>query len=232
MNRKLTEPISDTFRYLALSVLCTYFGYGFASTFIPGEITTFVTYVPLLLLGTLVLVLTKKIQIPLYFSMNFVYMFAFIDGMLSYPLVKPIVEESGTQVIIAGLLTSVAIVAIYSIIALKKIDGYYRLLDNILFILLIISAILNGLEYITKSEVIDVISNLLVLFTLFSYTLLDISRLKFFIKDDDGEESIIKERDDLASHVTNLYLNFISSFVLFKLIYVTSYKLQMREHIE
>ena len=90
--------------------------------------------------------LLRKNLIPRSFSMNFIYAFIFIDGILTYPLLKYHLEDLGKNVFTSILVSSIVLFAVLAKIASTKESVYYLGLGNILFeglIGILIASIIN-----------------------------------------------------------------------------------------
>lgn len=149
--------------------------------------------------------LSRKNIIPRSFSMNFVYAFTFIDGILTYPLLQYYLEDLGTGVFTSILVASIALFAVLAKLSSRKEAGHYLGLGSILFagligilIALIINIFIGGAMLSLLISIVGVV--------IFSgYVLYDISLIKHEIEN--GE---IREKNDLSLHVLNLYLDFIN----------------------
>ena len=88
MSRSIENPMSLIFKYLAVSILFMFIGFMFGQIFIPVSFVYYANMIFMfLMIGLLIMsLLSRKNIIPRSFSMNFVYVFTFIDGILTYPL--------------------------------------------------------------------------------------------------------------------------------------------------
>lgn len=207
MDKSIDNPMSEIFKYLAISILFMFIGFILGQMFIPESFVFFANAISMfLIIGLLIIaLLSRKTIIPRRFSMNFVYAFTFIDGILTYPLLQYYLEDLGKSVFTSVLLASIVLFAVLAKIASRKEAGYYLGLGNMLFagligiiIALILNIFMGGTIF---SIVLSIVG--IVIFT--GYTLYDISLIKYEIQN--GE---IREKNDLSIHVLNLYLDFIN----------------------
>lgn len=79
------NPISAVFRYLAISIMFMFVGFLFGKMFVPeGFVYAANIFVVFLVLGLLIFsFMSRKNVIPRSFSMNFVYLFTFVDVLLT-----------------------------------------------------------------------------------------------------------------------------------------------------
>ena len=207
MNRSIENPMSAIFKCLAISVLFMFIGFMFGQIFIPVSFAYYANMIfTFLMIGLLIMsVLSRKNIIPRSFSMNFVYAFTFIDGILTYPLLQYYLEDLGKGVFTSVLVASIALFAVLAKLSSRKEAGYYLGLGSILFagligilIALIINIFIGGAMLSLLISIVGVV--------IFSgYVLYDISLIKHEIEN--GE---IREKNDLSLHVLNLYLDFIN----------------------
>ncbi len=207
MNRSIENPMSAIFKCLAISVLFMFIGFMFGQIFIPVSFAYYANMIfTFLMIGLLIMsLLSRKNIIPRSFSMNFVYAFTFIDGILTYPLLQYYLEDLGKGVFTSVLVASIALFAVLAKLSSRKEAGYYLGLGSILFagligilIALIINIFIGGAMLSLLISIVGVV--------IFSgYVLYDISLIKHEIEN--GE---IREKNDLSLHVLNLYLDFIN----------------------
>lgn len=207
MNRSIENPMSAIFKCLATSVLFMFIGFMFGQIFIPVSFAYYANMIfTFLMIGLLIMsLLSRKNIIPRSFSMNFVYAFTFIDGILTYPLLQYYLEDLGTGVFTSILVASIALFAVLAKLSSRKEAGHYLGLGSILFagligilIALIINIFIGGAMLSLLISIVGVV--------IFSgYVLYDISLIKHEIEN--GE---IREKNDLSLHVLNLYLDFIN----------------------
>lgn len=204
---KETNVFSEIFKYLAISIMFTFIGLVVGNLFVP---TSFIymanRLIKYLMIGLLIMaIIFKKGIIPRRFSMNFVYLFTFIEGVLMYPLINYYLYELGIGMVIAVLIATIVIFASLSIFAknneTSNIFNYEKILMFILFGI-IVGTIVN---IFLKSSVASIIISIIGILLFSIYIIYDINLIKR-----DIQYMIIKDKDDLSYHVLNLYVDFIN----------------------
>lgn len=212
MNRStyftIQNPIADVFRYLAISIMFMFVGFLFGKLFVPESLVYAANiFVGALVIGLLVFsLMSRKGVIPASFSMNFVYLFTFVDGILIYPVLSYYLYGLGTTLFMNIVLGTCVLFAILSLIAHRKPAGHYIGLGNILLtglIVVIIMSVVNSVFIQGTTFTIGVSVLGIVVFS--GYILYDISLLKY-----DIESGRITCKNDLSIHVLNLYLDFVN----------------------
>lgn len=201
------NPFSQIFKYLSISLIFSLIGLIVGNMFIPVSVVyTLSNISSILIIVLLILALfSKKGMIPRRFSMNYVYLFTFIEGIFIYPLMNYYIYDLGIGMVISVLIATIIIFAGLSMYAknndTSKSLEYGRALS---FILLgvIISSILN--IFFKSSMTTIVISAISVLLFSF-YIIYDINLIKR-----DIQYRQIADKDDLSIHVLNLYIDFIN----------------------
>ena len=112
-----------------------FIGFMFGQIFIPVSFVYYANMIFMfLMIGLLIMsLLSRKNIIPRSFSMNFVYVFTFIDGILTYPLLQYYLEDLGKNVFTSILVASIVLFSVLAKIASRKELGYYIELGDILF---------------------------------------------------------------------------------------------------
>lgn len=207
MDKKIINPISDVFKYLAISVLFMFIGFILGQMFIPESVAYLANFIMILLLLFLVImaICSKKNVIPTRFSMNFVYIFTFIDGIAMYPILQMYIGDLGSIIVINILIGVIVMFAALSFISLKKEAGHYLGLGKILFTGLLALLVLIIFNIFFNFKIFNIFVSILGISIFAGYVLYDISLLKY-----DIEQGNIVDRDDLSIHVLNLYLDFVN----------------------
>lgn len=207
MNRSIENPMSAIFKCLAISILFMFIGFMFGQMFIPVSFVYYANIIfTFLMIGLLIMsILSRKNIIPRKFSMNFVYAFTFIDGILIYPLLQYYLEDLGKNVFTSILVASIVLFAVLAKIADRKESGYYLGLGNILLAGLIGILIASIINIFIGGAMISLIISIIGVVIFSGYILYDISLIKYEIQN--GE---IREKNDISIHVLNLYLDFIN----------------------
>ena len=205
MNNK--NVFSEIFKYLSISIIFSLIGLVVGNMLIPASIVYMAnTIVGVLMIIILILALVaRKGMIPRRFSMNFVYLFTFMEGIFIYPIINYYLADLGVGMVLAILIATIVIFAGLSIYAKNNdssnVLNFGRVLSFIL-VGIIISSVVN--IFMGSSTLSIIISALGVL--LFSvYIIYDINLIKRSM-----EYSLINDKDDLSIHVLNLYVDLIN----------------------
>lgn len=209
MLKSMYNPMSQVFKYLSISIVFMFIGYLFG-LFLP---TSFIymanTLIVILMIGLLILALfSRKSIIPRRFSMNFVYLFTFIDGILMSPIIRYYVGSMGTDMVISILLATAAIFGGLAFVANRSESGKFLRLGPSLFISLIVLLIMSVINIFISGSMYNIIISIFGIVIFSGYILYDVSLIKAEI-----EYGGINDRDDLSIHVLNLYLDFINIFL-------------------
>ena len=210
MNKKVINPIADIFKYLAISILFMFIGFGFGQVFVPESVVYMANILMIFfMIGLLILAICSKKQIiPSSFSMNFVYIFTFIDGILMYPILKMYIGDLGSGLVMDILLGTVILFGILSFIANKKEAGHFLGMGKTLFTGLIVLLVLTLLSIFMGGKLFNIAISLFGIIIFSVYILYDISLIKYEIS-----RGSIVYKNDLSIHVLNLYLDFINIFL-------------------
>ncbi|WP_270647981.1 Bax inhibitor-1 family protein [Paeniclostridium hominis] len=217
MNKTEFNPMAEVFKYLAMSILFCFVGYAFGKAFIPESVVMVANFIFIfVVLGLLILcLLSRKGIIPDRFSMNWVYLFTFIDGILLYPILQMYISGLGSQTVIVILLVTALIFFILSMVAKKENSDKYLRLGNILLIGLVILILLSVVSIFIGFKTFNILVSVFSVVIFCGYILYDVSLIKYEIVSGD-----INDSKDLSMHVLNLYLDFINIFLdLLNLVY-------------
>lgn len=217
MNKTEFNPMAEVFKYLAISILFCFVGYAFGKAFIPESVVMVANFIFIfVVLGLLILcLLSRKGIIPDRFSMNWVYLFTFIDGILLYPILQMYISGLGSQTVIIILLVTALIFFILSMVAKKENSDKYLRLGNILLIGLVILILLSVVSIFIGFKTFNILVSVFSVVIFCGYIIYDVSLIKYEIVSGD-----INDNKDLSMHVLNLYLDFINIFLdLLNLVY-------------
>ena len=209
MLKSMYNPMSQIFKYLSISIVFMFIGYLFG-LFLPDSLIYMAnTFIGILMIGLLIMALfVRKSIIPRRFSMNFVYIFTFIDGILMSPIIRYYVGSMGTDMVISILLTTAAIFAGLAYIANRDESGKFLRLGSLLFIGLVVLLIMSLINIFINVSMYNIIISILGVLIFSGYVLYDVSLIKSEI-----EYGGINDKDDLSIHVLSLYLDFINIFI-------------------
>ena len=204
------NPMSEIFRHLTNSLVFMFIGFLIGLKFIPPSFVFFANTV-LLILITLLLILclcSRKGIIPRKFSMKYVYLYTFIDGILMYPIFAMYLKDLGTNIVLYVLIGTIAIFATLANTAKKKEAGHYLHLGPSLFKSLVVLIIFTIIGFFITNNVFDIVLSVAGIAIFSGYILYDVSLIKTEI-----ENGSLQCTEDLSIHVLNLYLDFINIFL-------------------
>ena len=205
MNNK--NVFSEIFKHLSISIVFSLIGLLIGNMFIPASVVYMAsTIVGILMVIMLILALfSRKGMIPRRFSMNYVYLFTFIEGILIYPIINYYLYDLGIGMVLAIFVATIVIFAGLSIYA--KNNDTYKILNfgrafGFILLGMIISSIVN---IFIGSSTLSIIISAIGVFLFSAYIIYDINLIKRSI-----EYSMINDKDDLSIHVLNLYIDLIN----------------------
>ncbi|MGX4598531.1 Bax inhibitor-1/YccA family protein [Faecalimicrobium sp. JNUCC 81] len=207
MNKKIVNPMAEIFRCLAISVLFMFIGFLVGPRILPPTAVYYANKIVMfLMIGLLILALfSRKSIIPRSFSMNFVYVFTFIDGIIMYPLLQYYLQDLGSDLVITILIGTIVLFGVLSLISYKREAGHYLGMGKILLSGLIALIILSIVNMFIGGATFNIGISIIGVIIFSGYVLYDISLIKYEI-----ESGALQERNDLSIHVLNLYLDFIN----------------------
>ena len=203
----MTNVFSSIFKYLSISLVFSLLGLVVGNIFIPESVVHMAnTILMVMMILMLILALfSRKGAIPARFSMNYVYLYTFIQGVLLYPTINYYLYDLGVGVVFSILIATIVIFGVLSLYA-KKSNSYNILGFGKSFMFILIGMIIASIVniFIGSSTISLIVSAIGVL--LFSaYIIYDIKSIKIAV-----ENSYIKDKNDLSIHVLNLYMDFIN----------------------
>ena len=210
MLRKMYNPMSQVFKYLSISIVFMFIGYLFGLIFLPPSFIYMANMITAVLMVALIIMalFSKKSIIPRRFSMNFVYLFTFIDGILMSPVISYYVGDMGAEMVINVLLATAIIFGGLAFVANRSESGRFLRWGPVLFISLIALLIISIINIFIDGTVFNIVISIIGIVIFSGYILYDVSLIKSEI-----EYGYINDRDDLSIHVLNLYLDFINIFI-------------------
>ncbi|WP_042276744.1 Bax inhibitor-1/YccA family protein [[Clostridium] dakarense] len=207
MSKKIVNPMAEIFRCLAISVLFMFIGFLVGPRILPPTVVYYANKIVMfIMIGLLILALcSRKSIIPRSFSMNFVYAFTFIDGILLYPLLGYYLQDLGSNLVITILIGTIVLFGVLSLISYKKEAGHFLGMGKILLSGLIALIVLSIVNIFIGGTTLNIGISLIGVVIFSGYVLYDISLIKY-----DIQSGMLQERNDLSIHVLNLYLDFIN----------------------
>lgn len=209
MIKSIYNPMGQVFKYLSISILFMFVGYLFGF-FLPDSFIYMANMILVVLMIVLLsmAIFSKKSIIPRRFSMNFVYLFTFIDGILMSPIIRYYVGDLGSGVVINVLVATLIIFGVLAFTANRSESGRFLRLGPILFASLIGLLIMSIFNIFFYGKLFNITISIIGVILFSAYILYDVSLLK-----SDIECGNIRDRDDLSIYVLNLYLDFINIFL-------------------
>ena len=197
MYKSIENPMSEIFKYLAISILFMFIGFIFGQMFVPISFAYYANKIFILLvIGLLIMsIFSRKNIIPRSFSMN----------IIIYPLLQYYLQDLGKDVFISILVATIVLFTVLAKLASRKDAGYYLGLGNILFAGLIGILIASIINIFIGGNALSIVVSIIGVVIFSGYVLYDISLIKYEIENGD-----IKEKNDLSIHALNLYLDFIN----------------------
>lgn len=201
------NPMAATFRYLAISIMFMFVGFLFGKLFIPASLVYIANiFLVVLVVGLLIFsLMSRKNVIPRSFSMNFVYLFTFVDGILMYPILTYYLYDLGTTLFMNIVLSTCAIFAVFAFISHSKPAGYFIGFGKILLTGLVVLIAMSVINIFFNTSTFNILVSAFGIILFSAYILYDVSALKY-----DIESGGVTCKNDLSIHVLNLYLDFIN----------------------
>lgn len=201
------NPFSQIYKHLAISIIFSLIGLIIGNIFIPESIIYIAnSIVVVLMIFLLILALcSRKGIIPKRFSMNYVYLFTFIQGIIIYPMINYYLYDLGIGMVISIFIATIFIFSSLAIYA-KNSNGSSILNYGKVLIISLIGIIISSLINIfLGSSTLSIIISALGILIFSIYVIYDINLIKRNI-----QYSAIHDKNDLSIHVLNLYIDFIN----------------------
>ena len=197
------NPMEAVFKYLSISIVFMFVGFLFGKLFVPASLVYAANiFVGVLIVGLLLFsLLSRKNVIPRSFSMNFVYLFTFVDGILMYPILTYYLYDLGTTLFMNVVLGTCVLFALLALISHRKPAG----LGSTLLAGLVVLIVMSVVNIFIQGTVFNIAVSALGIIIFSAYILYDVSLLKY-----DIESGGVTCKNDLSIHVLNLYLDFVN----------------------
>lgn len=204
--------MNKLFGYFTTSLLYMLVGFFLGLCFVPAEViaaanTVLTVVVIALLILTWIMKSKKKRGFP-RFSMGWVYLFAFIEGILLYPTLMFYLAELGIILFFNIIIGTLLIFGILSFVGVKQKSGSFIKLSYVLFIaltILVIMSILNLLLHIGWLPIVLSAAGIII-FSL--YIMVDVNKFKTAY-----EAGLIRDEKDYSIFVLNVYLDYINLLI-------------------
>lgn len=217
------NAMSKSLLYVGFSLLITLVGFILGIILIPPHIANSLSLILsiTILVLTFVLFFTLRRKQSIRFPMWFVYIYAFVEGIILYPVILTYLSQLGVAIVLTVFVGTILWVFILGLIALKS-NGKFLNIGGILMIGLIVELILTLIGIFFFNDLTMVLISAFGVLIFSGYVLFDISSLKAY-----AEQGAIQERDDLSIFVLNIYIDIIALFI--RLLRIISYFLNERE---
>lgn len=207
LRHRVINPMAEIYKHLAISILFMFIGFFIGKEFLPVSFVYLANKILMFFMLFLLLtaIFSRKSIIPRSFSMNFVYVFTFIDGILMYPILSYYLQSLGTDIVINVLIGAIVLFALLAFISHKKDAGHFLSLGPTLFASSLALLVVCIVNIFIGSSITNLIISIVGLVIFSVYVLYDISLIKY-----DISMGNIVDKNDLSIHVLNLYVDFIN----------------------
>lgn len=211
------NAMAKTLLYVGFSLLITLIGFILGMVLIPPTManTLSIACSIIILVLTFVLFFSFRKKQSVRFPMWYVYIYAFIEGIILYPIILTYLAQLGVVIVLSVFVGTIVWVFILGLIALKS-NGKFLNIGGFLFIGLIVELILSLIGIFFFNDFIMVLISAFGVLIFSGYVLFDISALKTY-----EESGAIQERDDISIFVLNIYLDIVALFI--RLLRIVSY---------
>lgn len=201
------NPFSQIFKYFTVSMIFGLIGLIIGNMFISTSVVYMANkVVSIMMILILILALcSRKGMIPRRFSMNFVYLFTFIQGVLLYPTINYYLYDLGVGMVLSILISTILIFGALSIYAKNNETSSVLNYGKILIFILLGVIIGTVVNIFLGSSLLSILVSILGVLVFSIYIIYDINLIKR-----DIQHSIISDKNDLSYHVLNLYIDFIN----------------------
>ncbi len=212
-----SNPMAKSLLYVGFSLLLTLVGFILGMILIPPEMAYSLSTALLItiLVLTIILFFSLRKKQSIRFPMWFVYIYAFVEGIILYPVIVSYLAQLGVAIVLTVFIGTILWVVILGLIALKT-NGKFLNIGGMLFIGLIVELILTLIGIFFFNDFMMVLISGFGVLIFSGYVLFDISTLRKY-----AEEGGIQERDDLSIFVLNIYIDIVALFI--RLLRIVSY---------
>lgn len=201
------KVFSKIFKCLSISIIFTLIGLIVGNIFIPPSIVYMANIIASVLMVIVVIMalFSRKGLIPRRFSMNYVYLFTFFEGVLIYPLINYYLSDLGMNAVISIFVATIILFAGLSVYGRNKNINNILSVGKMLFYVLVAVVICTIINIFLDSSTASIVLSAIGVFLFSTYIIYDINMIKR-----DIENSVINDTKDLSIHVFNLYIDFIN----------------------
>lgn len=199
------------YQYLAISLLAAVAGFFVGLLFIPESVIAIaniilLVFLVVMLVGALIVKsVKKKVNGQIRFPIWIVYIFAFVDGALLYPVLRYYLASLGIVLFAEIVIGTMVVFGALAYIGQKKASGSYISLGKILFIILSVMIIASIINIFLRVDVLRIILSAVGIAVFSAYILVDVNQFKTAY-----EAGMINDSSDYSVYVLNVYLDIIN----------------------
>ena len=199
------------YQYLALSLLAAVVGVFVGVLFIPASVVAIaniilVVFLVVMLIGTLITKFVKKKSVgQIRFPIWVVYIFTFVDGVLTYPILMYYLQSLGVLLFAEIVIATMVIFGVLAYIGQKKETGSYVGLGIILSVTLTAIVVLSIINIFLQLDMLSILLCAGGIFVFSAYILVDVNQFKTA-----HEDGLINDSSDYSIYVLNVYLDVIN----------------------
>ena len=199
------------YQYLALSLLATALGFFSGLLFLPEWVISLasiilVVFAVLMLIGALIIKIVKKRVIRhIRFSIWIVYIFAFIEGVVLYPVLMHYLASLGTVVFAEVIIGTMVIFSVLAYLGHKKPAASTAGIAQILLTVLAVMVIMSITNLFLQIDVLSMLLSALGVALFSAFIFIDVNQFKTAY-----ENGMIVDSSDYSIYVLNIYLDIIN----------------------
>ena len=203
--------MSKLYQYLAFSLLATALGFFAGLLFIPEWVIALasiilIVFMVLMLIGALILKFVKKRTLGyIRFPIWVVYIYAFIDGVVLYPVLMHYLASLGTVVFAEVIIGTMVIFSALAYIGHKRPAASTIGLSRILLIVLAVMVIMSITSLFLRIDVLSMLLSALGIALFSAFIFIDVNQFKTAY-----EDGMIIDSSDYSIYVLNIYLDIIN----------------------
>ena len=198
------------YQYVALSLLATVAGFFVGLSFIPASLVAAANRILLLFLLILLLAVwivklaRQRTSGPIRFPIWYVYLFAFVEGVLLYPSMMYYLATLGVVLFAEIVLGTMVTFAILAYMGQREESGAYTSLSRTLFVVLTVMVVLSLVNIFLRLDTLSTLLSAVGVFVFSAYILVDVNQCKTAY-----EAGLLQDSADYSIYVLNVYLDII-----------------------
>jgi FtsH-binding integral membrane protein len=203
--------MSKLYKYLAISLLTTVAGFFAGMFVIPAAVAGLVNLILIVyliakLIGAWKLRREKKKNRGLVsFPIWVVYILAFFDGAMLYPVLMYYLASLGVVLFAEIVIGTMVIFGVLAYMGHKKESASYGRLSSILLVILIVMIFMTIVNLILRLDILSILLSAGGIALFSTYIFIDIYRFK-----KDYEMGVIQDSSDYSIYVLNVYLDIMN----------------------